>query len=118
MIIEKGKTSNGYAKGLLKNNATLDGGRYFFMDNTMNSTKANIKISCSIAHPPPSVDSNSKSGYYVNGVMDGITAQLLSSKCQRKQVFGHSCMGVVSKCKIWTPPQLFLVLPFSSDYSD
>ncbi len=60
MIIEKGKTSNGYAKGLLKNNATLDGGRYFFMVIIMNSTKANINISYSIVHPPPFVDSNSK----------------------------------------------------------
>lgn len=33
MRIEKGKTSNGYAKNnvVIKNNALLGGGRYFFM---------------------------------------------------------------------------------------
>ena len=36
-----------------------------------------IMYSLSIAHPPPFADSNFKSGDYVNGVVDGITAQLL-----------------------------------------
>ena len=32
MIIEKGKTSNGYAKEIIiYNNASFDGGRYFFV---------------------------------------------------------------------------------------
>ena len=54
---------------LLEVTLILVGGGYFFMDRIMNSTKANIKISCSIAHLPPFVDSNSKeSGYYVDGV--------------------------------------------------
>ena len=35
-------------------------GVIFFMVIIMNSTKANINISYSIAHPPPFVDSNSK----------------------------------------------------------
>ncbi len=59
MIIEKGKTSNGYATVVLfKIAQTRQSGGYFFMDSIMNSTKANIKISYSIAHPPPFVDSN------------------------------------------------------------
>ena len=63
MIIEKGKTSNGYAKKNIVIKITLlalVGWRYFFMVIIMNSTKANINISYSIAHPPPFVDSNSK----------------------------------------------------------
>ena len=43
--IEKGKTSNGYAKSVLfKNNATFDGGRYFFMVNAKISNKININV--------------------------------------------------------------------------
>ena len=48
MIIEKGKTLNGYAISVLfmKNNADLWlSGRYFFMDSIINSTNAKIKIS-------------------------------------------------------------------------
>ena len=85
------------------------------MVKMINSTKANIKISCSIAHLPPFVDSNSKEWLLCRWSTDGITAQLLRSKCQQKQVFGHSCIGVVTKYKIWTPPQLFLILPFQPD---
>ena len=57
MRIEKGKTSNGYAKTkvLLKNNANaLDGWRYFFMEITI-SNKVIIKqimYSLSIAITP------------------------------------------------------------------
>ena len=54
MNIEKGKTSNGYAKWIVKNNASFDGGRYFFMEITK-SNKIIIKdimYSLSIAIPP------------------------------------------------------------------
>ncbi len=60
-----------------KNNASFDGGRYFFMVIIINSTNANINISYSIAHPPPFIDSDSKEWLLCNGVVDGITAQLL-----------------------------------------
>lgn len=45
------------------------------MVKMINSTKANIKISCSIAHLPPFVDSNSKEWLLCRWSTDDITAQ-------------------------------------------
>lgn len=78
-------------KGIKKITLTLVGGGYFFMVIIMNSTKANIKISYSIAHPPPFVDSNSKEWLLC------------------KWSFGWHNRPVFA---------LFSILPLTSDFSD